>query len=395
LYEHYLHHPSFNYNYPFFNFISYFIYAVDSNFGNFSIKMENFCAINLIIKIPINTAEIIIIILSVNDITANNVNGSVNLKPTGNGTVDVNAKRITSVATPTSSTDAANKAYVDAAVTGMHVHGAVDAATTASLATITGGSVTYTTSTIVLGTALSAVDGYSLLNGNRILVKNEATTSSNGIYVWATGGLTLTRADDFADAIDIAGGDFVFVVNGSYNGDTGWVQTEVITTIGTSPIKFTQFSGAGTYLAGSGLSANGTEFNVNVATSGGIEIVSDELALKSTVAGSGLTYTSGAISVGGTTNRIAISADAIDISTSYTGQTSITTVGTLTNAVWNATTIAPTYGGTGRSTFNYGDILVGTTGSLTVLAMGTAGQVLQVNAAGDGLAYADIDGGSY
>ena len=333
--------------------------------------------------------------LNNNDITANNVNGSVNLKPSGIGTVDVNSKRITSVATPDQPTDAANKAYVDAAVAGVHVHLTAQAATTASLATITGDTVTYNTLTIVLSTALTAVDGYSLLNGDRLLVKNETDTTRNGVYVWATGGTTLTRSSDFDTPAEVGGGDFFFIVNGYRNGDTGWVQTEKTTTIGTDPILFTQFSGAGTYLAGDGLSADGTVFNVNVAAQGGVEIVSDAIQLKHTVAGSGLIYTNGVIDIGGTNNRIVVNADAIDISNSYTGQTSITTLGTLTNAVWNATAIGPAYGGTGRTTFNYGDILVGTTGSLTVLAMGTAGQVLQVSADGGSIGYADLDGGTY
>jgi len=229
------------------------------------------------------------------------------------------------------------------------------------LALIIGGTVTYTTTTIALSNPLTILDGYTLLDKNRILVKNEATTSSNGIYVWSsTATSLLTRADDFQTVIEISGGDFVFVVNGTRNGDTGWVQTEVTTNIGTSPIIFQQFSGAGTFLAGGGLVLNGNSF----------EVV-------------------------GTSNRIVVSADAIDISNSYTGQTSIVTVGEISQGTWKADTVATNYGGTGRTTFNYGDILLGTTGSLQVLAMGLAGQVLQVNPNGNGVYWAELDGGSY
>ena len=294
-------------------------------------------------------------------ISAIGTDTTIDLVPTGLGTVNVNNTRITGLAAPKNDTDAATKAYVDAAASGLHIHATADAATTQSLALIIGGTVTYTTTTIALSNPLTILDGYTLLDKNRILVKNEATTSSNGIYVWSsTATSLLTRADDFQTVIEISGGDFVFVVNGTRNGDTGWVQTEVTTNIGTSPIIFQQFSGAGTFLAGGGLVLNGNSF----------EVV-------------------------GTSNRIVVSADAIDISNSYTGQTSIVTVGAVSQGTWQADTVATTYGGTGRTTFNYGDILLGTTGSLQVLSMGLAGQVLQVNPNGDGVYWAELDGGSY
>jgi hypothetical protein len=84
---------------------------------------------------------------------------------------------------------------------------------------------------------------------------------------------------------------------------------------------------------------------VNVAN--GIEIVGDNVQLASTVAGDGLTYTSGVLAVGGTSNRISVSADAVDISASYIGQSSITTLGTVTTGTWNGGVIGSTYGGTG------------------------------------------------
>lgn len=169
---------------------------------------------------------------------------------------------------PTSALQLATKQYVDAVAEGLHVHAACAAATTGTLASITGGSVTYNNgtagvgATLTLGVALTTLDGYTLLNGDRILVKNEATQANNGIYTWATGGTVLTRATDFDTSTEIASGDFTFVSNGTLYGDTGWVQTDPVTTVGTDPIVWVQFSGSGTYTAGTGLTLTGSQFSL-------------------------------------------------------------------------------------------------------------------------------------
>jgi hypothetical protein len=178
---------------------------------------------------------------------------------------------LTSVAVtqdPTSALQLATKQYVDAVASNLNIHAACAAATPATLASITGGTVTYNNgssgvgATLTLSVALTVLDGYTLVNGNRILVKNEATQANNGIYTWATGGTVLTRATDFDNNVEIASGDFTFISNGTLYANTGWVQTLPVTTVGTSPIVFTQFSGAGTYTAGTGLTLTGTQFSI-------------------------------------------------------------------------------------------------------------------------------------
>ena len=178
---------------------------------------------------------------------------------------------LTSVAVtqdPVSALQLATKQYVDAVAEGLHVHASCAAATPATLASITGGTVTYNNgtagvgATLTLSNALSVLDGYTLLNGDRVLVKNEATQANNGIYTWATGGTVLTRATDFDTATEIASGDFTFVTYGTLYASTGWVQTNPVTTVGTDSIVWSQFTGVGAYTAGTGLTLTGTQFSI-------------------------------------------------------------------------------------------------------------------------------------
>jgi hypothetical protein len=219
------------------------------------------------------------------------------------GSFSMNSQRITSLGTPSASTDAATVAYVDAATAGLNVHAAVQAATTAN---------------ITLASALEngdTLDGVTLATGNRVLVKNQTDKTENGVYVVKASGAP-DRADDYNTAGEVDAGDFLFVEAGTANGKTGWMQTNVITTVGSDNIEFTQFSGAGTYTAGAGLTLNGTVFSANIGT--------DIQAYNSTLAAV----------AGGT----------------YTGDDSITTLGTITSGTWTGTTIAIANGGTGATT---------------------------------------------
>ena len=195
---------------------------------------------------------------------------------------------------------------------------------------------------------------------------------------------------------EIGGGDFLFVQHGTQYGSTGWVQTNTTTAIGVSDITFSQFSGQGTFLAGDGIKLTGNVFSVNLETNSGLTLNTHKLQVASSIAGDGLTYGSGVINVVGTSNRISVSSNSIDIDSNYVGQSSITTVGTVATGTWNANTVAEAYGGTGKTSYTRSDLLVGNTGGgLSILGLGNAGQVLRVNAAGTDLEYADLDGGVY
>jgi hypothetical protein len=243
---------------------------------------------------------------------------------------------------------------------------------------------------------MTILDNYSLHDGDRVLVKSEVDLYTNGIYTWATGGTVLTRADDFNSTEEIGGGDFLFIQEGTQYGSTGWVQTNTTTAIGVSDITFSQFSGQGTFLAGDGIALNGNVFSVNLENNSGLTLNTNKLQVASSIAGDGLDYASGVISVVGTSNRISVSSNSIDIASTYIGQASITTVGTVTTGTWNGDTVAESYGGTGHTSYTRSDLLIGNvSGGLSILGIGAPGQVLRVNAAGTDIEYADLDGGTY
>ena len=147
----------------------------------------------------------------------------------------------------------ATQAYVDAATAGLNVHDSVRAATTANVNLNNG---------LENGDTL---DGVTLATNDRVLVKNQNTATNNGVYVVQASGAAV-RATDYDSTPEVDAGDFIFVQAGTVNGKTGWVQTNTITTIGSDDIEFTQFSGAGTYTAGNGLTLTGTQFSINTGT---------------------------------------------------------------------------------------------------------------------------------
>jgi hypothetical protein len=178
-----------------------------------------------------------------------------------------------------------------------------------------------TTADITLS-GTQTIDGVAVVAGDRVLVKNQATASENGLYVVAAGAWS--RAADADEPAELNAGTFVFVEEGSVNADTGWVvSTNNPITIGTDAMNWTQFSGAGVITAGNGLTQSGTEFSV--------------------VAGSGIT----------------VDGSGVSIASDYAGQASIDTVGTITTGTWEGSTVDVAHGGTGATIFTAGEYLVG------------------------------------
>ena len=225
--------------------------------------------------------------------------------------------------TPTQTDDVANKSYVDAVASGLDLKESVTVASTGNL-TLSG---------------TQTIDGVSVAAGKRVLVKDQTDLSDNGIYVCAAGAWS--RATDFAAGDDEAGA-FMFVEEGTVNGDNGFVCTNNAgsAVVGTDDLVFTQFSGAGQITAGDGLSKTGNSLAVRVDDAS-IEITNDVLNVKASgitnamLAGSiaNAKLANSTVSFGGISLALGASdaTPAFDLSDATSYPTS-SLVGTITNA---------------------------------------------------------------
>jgi hypothetical protein len=190
--------------------------------------------------------------------------------------------------TPSASTDATTKAYVDAVASNTDVKTSVRVATTAN---------------VNLSSAPAAIDGVTLVAGNRVLLKDQTTASQNGVYVFAGTGLSLTRAADADASAEVTSGMQMWVSEGDDNANTYWIiTTPDPIVLGTTALAFTQFGAGVAYAAdGATLTLTGSTFSIH---------------------------------------------------SNYVGQTSITTLGTIVTGTWNATIIGLTKGGLGVDASN-------------------------------------------
>jgi hypothetical protein len=253
-----------------------------------------------------------------------------------NGSLSMSANKITDLGTPTNSTDATNKQYVDEVAAGLKAAPAVEAATTTNL------TATYNNGTSGVGATLTAtsngafpaIDGITVATTtpgqNGILVKNQSTAAHNGRYNLTQVGNAgtpwiLTRCAVCDQASEIPG-SYVFVKAGTTQSSTGWVayvSSPSSFVVGTDSITYFQFSGAGTYTAGTGLTLTGTQFSVNAS------------------------------------------------------QTQITGLGTIATGTWAATDVGLAHGGTNASlTAVNGGVVYSTASALAIGSAGTSGQIL-------------------
>lgn len=221
--------------------------------------------------------------------------------------IDMNNNRVVSLATPTSDNDAATKAYVDDAISGLAWKEAAHLFSNSNV------SLTGSTGTLIIDghDALVAADSGIY----RIVLNGQTTATENGIYLYTDNGTnyTLTRTTDATTADQLHGAS-IYIQEGTTYGTSSWVQSNY-TADTFDELVWVQFSGAALITAGNGLTKNGNT-----------------------------------IDAVGTSNRIVVNENNIDIASNYVGQTSILTVGAIETGTWEATPVAVAYGGTGATT---------------------------------------------
>lgn len=261
-------------------------------------------------------------------------------------------------ADPVNNLGAATKQYVDNIASGLASLASCDTATTVALSSCTynngaagvGATLTSTTN-VVLGT----IGGYAgLVLGNRILVKNQVTQQQNGIYeVTDLGSVStpwiLTRTSDFdgSPTTEINAGDLTYIQYGDLAG-TQWVETATGSippadsiAVGTDAIVFTQFSGAGTYIAGTGIDISSNVISNLGVTSVGVSGGTTGLIFSSSpVTTTGTMTMSGTLSISsGGTGQLTAGAAFNALAPSQSGNSGkvLTTNGTNTswsNSLW-------------------------------------------------------------
>lgn len=301
------------------------------------------------------------------------VNAQGQLTLASNTTIDAVTLTTGSITTtPSGANDIANKNYVDSVAQGLDSKASCIAATTANI-TLSG---------------TQTIDGIALIAGDRCLVKNQTLSQDNGIYIVSAGAWTRsTDMDVWAEVPN----SFTFIETGTIQADTGWVTTaNAGGTIGVTAMPWTQFSGAGTFTAGTGLTLTGTQFSItNTAvtaaaygsassvatftvnaqgqltlaastpiaiaasqvTSGTLAIAQGGTNSSATPTNGGVGYGTGtayAFSAAGTVSDVLTSAGAA--SPTWTSQSSLA-VGTSTNLAGGATGSLPYQSGAGATTF--------------------------------------------
>lgn len=163
---------------------------------------------------------------------------------------------------PTQALEAVNKSYVDSYVNGLTVYDSVKTATGSNLTATYNNGTNGVGATLTGSSSLGGVEGVSVELNERILVRKQTNPIENGIYVVTSlsNPWVLTRASDFNSNSNALRGSAVFVTEGNFTG-TQWVMTSDTVNVGTTPIKFTQFTGPGVLVGESGILIDGNKIS--------------------------------------------------------------------------------------------------------------------------------------
>lgn len=242
------------------------------------------------------------------------------------------------------------------------------------------GQTTFTTGDILYASAANTLSKLAIGSPGQVL------TVSGGIPSWQTdGGGTVTSVSGTAGRITSTGGATpVIDIDATYVGQNSITTLGTVTTgtwNGTLIGESYGGTGQSTYATGDILyaSAPNTLSKLPAGLNTQVLTLSGGVPTWAAPAGGGVT------SVSGTAGRITSTGGAtpqIDIDATYVGQTSITTLGTVSSGTWNATVVGLAYGGTNANlTASNGGIFYSTATAGAILAgTATAGQVLRSGA---------------
>lgn len=268
---------------------------------------------------------------------------------TPTASVSMGNQKITNLAEPTLSTDAATKNYVDSVTAGLKWKNSVKAATTTNV-TLSGAQT---------------IDGVSLVAGDRVLVKNQSTASANGIYVVAAGAWSRgAGSDTWAELVSAA----VFVEQGTTQADSAWTCTsDAGGTLGTTAVAWTSFAGTSVYTASLGvqkvgsdfraayetdsLELNGNNLRAKVDTTKSIERTASGLAVK--VDGTTIVHSGGTLSLGSSyqTRKYATDITGNGVLVDFTATHNFNTKD-ITVEIWDVATSDKVYAGVVANTVN-------------------------------------------
>jgi hypothetical protein len=270
---------------------------------------------------------------------------------------------------PTTSTDIANKQYVDYYAAGLSW----------KQPALTGTSANITLS------GLQTVNGVTLIAGDVVLVKNQTNAAENGIYVASAGAWTYSAgADNWSEYV----GAIIFISSGSLNGTAWYCTAQPGGTLGVTAMNWSNFSVASSYTAGTGLTLTGTQFSItntgiSAATYGSASSI-PVIAFNAQGQATSVTNTTVTPAVGSITGLGTGVASALAVNTGSAGSFVVNggalgtpSSGTLTNCTFptlnqNTTGYAASLAGGAAGSVPY-QSAVNTT---TFLAAGSNGQVL-------------------
>jgi hypothetical protein len=252
-------------------------------------------------------------------------------------------------ADPTSAMHAVTKQYADAIASGMKAQLAVRVASTAN---------------VTIASPGTAIDGVTLSNGDRVLLKNQTTASQNGVYVFNGSGSAMTRATDADAGNELPGGSTFWVNEGSAQGDTAWtLVSDGAITIGSTSLTFTQTSGLGQVVAGNGLTKTGNTLDIGTASSTRIVVNADNIDLASGVIASPGTFTKvtvdtyGRVTVGATATASDVGAQPSDAG--LTALAALTGAGAIFATATDTYVMRTLTGTSGRIAITNGDGVAG------------------------------------